>query len=56
MAIAIRHECEAVCERIEIGIADRVEDRADRQACGHALDSWRGCKVLAFHLTRNPPG
>jgi hypothetical protein len=54
MAIIITCECEAVYEQVEFEITDWVEDSADCEVCGHALTSWRGHKVLAFNLIRNP--
>ena len=54
MAIIIRCECEAVYEQIEIETTDWVEDSADCEVCGHALNAWGGHKMLAFNLIRNP--
>ena len=54
MATIIRCECEAVYEQIEIETTDWVEDSADCEVCGHALNSWGGHKMLSFNLIRNP--
>jgi len=54
MTALIRCECGAVYEQIEIEVTDWVEDSADCRVCGHILHSWRGHKVLAFDLIKNP--